>query len=263
MAGRCSPRGEPPFEVNPADHDVGRRAAQAARDGVGRVVIGLSSPLGIEYLAPEDAKPLLDAYHDGVTELGAPFAGWAAACLTAIDAPGLAKQLDRGFVGLQLPATAVADESGYRWCSPLLDVLAERDLPLVHPPWARGGSDGGRPGMVGRPRPLCSATARGMVRVPRLRPAGLPTAAGLLHCAGRSRAVAWRAPGRPRRSRPAGAWCGRSAACSLKHPATATVLSTPYSACSASTCSYLARIGRMRSRIPVLALATQPAMRSA
>jgi hypothetical protein len=131
--------GEPPFEVNPADHDVVRRAAQAARDGVGRVVIGLSSPLGIEYLAPEDAEPLLDAYHQGVTGLGAPFAGWAAACLTVIDAPGLAKQLDRGLVGLQLPATAVADEPGYRWCSPLLDVLAERDLPLfIHPGPAAG-----------------------------------------------------------------------------------------------------------------------------
>ena len=136
--------GEPPFAVNPADHDVGRRAAQAARDGVGRVVIGLSSPLGIEYLVPEDAEPLLDAYHHGVTELGAPFAGWAAACLTVIDAPGLAKQLDRGFVGLQLPATAVADEPGYRWCSPLLDVLAERDLPLfIHPGPAAGAGAGG------------------------------------------------------------------------------------------------------------------------
>ena len=131
--------GEPPFAVDPADHAAGRRAAQAARDGVGLVIVGLSSPLGIEYLAPEDAKPLLDAYHNGVSGLGAPFAGWAATCLTAIDAPGLAKQLDRGFAGLQLPATAVTDESGYRWCSPLLDVLAERDLPLfIHPGPAAG-----------------------------------------------------------------------------------------------------------------------------
>jgi hypothetical protein len=136
--------GEPPFEVNPADHDVALRAAQAARDGVGSVVIGPSSPLGIEYLMPEDAVPLLDAYHDGVAELGPPFAGWAAACLTAIDAAGLVKQFDRGFVGLQLPATAVADESGYRWCRPLLDVLAERDLPLfIHPGPAAGANAAG------------------------------------------------------------------------------------------------------------------------
>ena len=126
--------GEPPYAVNPAHHDASRRARQAAGDGVGLAVIGLSSPLGIEYLAPEDAEPLLDAYHRGVAALGAPFAGWASACLTAIDAPGLGRQLDRGFVGLQLPATAVADESGYRRCGPLLDVLAERDLPLfIHP----------------------------------------------------------------------------------------------------------------------------------
>ena len=135
--------GEPPFAVNPADHDARRRARQAAGDGVGLAVIGLSSPLGIEYLAAEDAGPLLDAYHRGVAALGAPFAGWAAACLTAIDAPGLARQLDRGFVGLQLPATAVADESGYRRCGPLLDVLAERDLPLfIHPGPAAGVSAG-------------------------------------------------------------------------------------------------------------------------
>jgi 6-methylsalicylate decarboxylase len=133
--------GEPPFAVNPADHVLARRAGQAARDGVGLVIVGMSSPLGIEYLMPEDAQPLLDAYHQGVTELGSPFAGWAAACLTEIDAPGLAKLLDHGFAGLQLPATALADESGYRWCGPLLDVLAERDLPLfIHPGPAAGAS---------------------------------------------------------------------------------------------------------------------------
>jgi 6-methylsalicylate decarboxylase len=146
--------GEPPFTVNPADHDPVLRAAQAARDGAGRVIIGLSSPLGIEYLAPGEAEPLLDAYHRGAAGLGAPFTGWAAACLTEIDPGGLAKQLDRGLAGLQLPATALADEAGYRWCGPLLEVLADRALPLfVHPgpatlPWGdtvspRGQSPGG------------------------------------------------------------------------------------------------------------------------
>ena len=126
--------GEPPFAVDPADHDVRRRAALAARDGVGLAVVGLSSPLGIEYLDPADAGPLLRAYHHGVAGLGETFAGWAAACLTEIDAPGLARLLDRGFVGLQLPATALADEAGYRRCGPLLDVLAGRDRPLfIHP----------------------------------------------------------------------------------------------------------------------------------
>ena len=125
---------EPPFEVCPDDHDAGHRAALAARDGLDLVVLGLSSPLGIESLPPEQARPLLDAYHDGIGELGAPYACWAAPCLTEMDGKYLGEQLDRGCVGLQLPATALADEPGYRRCAPLLDEVAGRDLPLfIHP----------------------------------------------------------------------------------------------------------------------------------
>ena len=72
--------GEPPVAVNPVDHDATQRARQAACDGIGLAVIGLSSPLGIEYLAPEAASRLLDAYHRGVAALGTPFACCAAAC---------------------------------------------------------------------------------------------------------------------------------------------------------------------------------------
>jgi hypothetical protein len=126
--------GEPPYQADPAAHDVTMRLAQAAADGIDLAVVSLSSPLGIEYLPAADADQLLDSYHDGVAALGPPFTGWAAACLTAIDAAGLARQLDRGFAGLQLPASALADEAGYQHAGPLLDVLAERDLPLfVHP----------------------------------------------------------------------------------------------------------------------------------
>ena len=133
--------GEPPYDVTPDDHST---SARRALDG-GRIVIGLSSPLGIEYLDPADAGPLLRAYHHGVAGLGETFAGWAAACLTEIDAPGLARLLDRGFVGLQLPATALADEAGYRRCGPLLDVLAGRDRPLfIHPGPAGPGASGDR-----------------------------------------------------------------------------------------------------------------------
>ena len=252
---------EPPFVVNPADHDVGRRAALGARDGAGRVVIGLSSPLGIEYLVPEEAEPLLDAYHRGVIELGAPFAGWAAACLAAIDASDLAKQLDRGFVGLQLPATALADESGYRWCSPLLDVLAERDLPpsSIPGPWPgreRAARRGGPPSSL----TFSNCTRRGSRSVPT---AGRPThgygsASLRWQVSHRCMASAWPPVAEPTRWR--GVWSTRT--CSSKHPAMAIVLSTPYSVCSALTCSYLAPTGHMRSPIPILASAALPAMRS-
>jgi hypothetical protein len=131
---RLSLAGEPEYDVLPADHDVDRRARQERQDGVEVAIVSLSSALGIEQLAPAEAAPLLDAYHDGALELPAPFRAWAAAGLSDIDPDTLAGRLDRGFVGLQLPATSLLDERGYEHVAPLLDVLEARERPLfVHP----------------------------------------------------------------------------------------------------------------------------------
>ncbi|HEV7207598.1 MAG TPA: amidohydrolase [Mycobacteriales bacterium] len=126
--------GERPYDVIPADHDVTARQELAGRDGLSQVLLSLSCPLGIEQLPESQAITLLDAWHEGVAELPAPFGSWAAAGLVEPDPGGLRKQLDRGRVGLQLPATALADP----WCvenlGPLLAVLEEADRPLlVHP----------------------------------------------------------------------------------------------------------------------------------
>jgi hypothetical protein len=139
--------GEAPYDVDPMDHDIGARAALAAADGFDRVMTSLSSPLGVEWLAPEDAAPLLEAYHADALALPEPFGAWAAACVTEIDAPALARELDRGLAGLQLPADALLDVAGYERCGPLLRLLEDRGLPLfLHPgPAATGGP---------RPRPL-------------------------------------------------------------------------------------------------------------
>jgi hypothetical protein len=126
--------GEPPYDVNPDDHDVARRAALAASDGFDRVLTSLSSPVGVEWLPPDEAEPLLAAYHADALTLPAPFQAWAAACVTEIDAPALARVLDRGFAGLQLPANALIDPSGYERCDPLLKVLEGYGRPLfLHP----------------------------------------------------------------------------------------------------------------------------------
>jgi predicted TIM-barrel fold metal-dependent hydrolase len=126
--------GEPDYVVDPVDHDVDARAAQAVADGLDLALVSLSSPLGIEALPPEEAAELLAAYHAGVLALPAPFAGWAAACLTDNDAAALRAELERGFVGLQLPATALLDAAGYDRLGPLLDVLEAADRPLlIHP----------------------------------------------------------------------------------------------------------------------------------
>jgi hypothetical protein len=149
---RLSLIGEPEYDVAAADHDVDRRARQAREDGLQMAIVSLSSALGIEQLPPDEAAPLLDAYHDGAPELPAPFRAWAAARLSDVDPAALARQLDRGFVGLQLPATTLLDERGYAHVAPLLDVLEARERPLfVHPGPAtpsRGAVPGWWPAIV-------------------------------------------------------------------------------------------------------------------
>ncbi len=126
--------GESDYDVRPEDHDADRRAALARADGLDLALVSLSSPLGIEWLPPRDALPLLDAYHDGALALPAPFGVWAAPCLSEIDPRHLDEQLGRGCVGLQLPATALPDAAGWARSAPLLHLLERRDRPLfVHP----------------------------------------------------------------------------------------------------------------------------------
>jgi hypothetical protein len=169
--------GEPPYPVPPADHDVARRAELAAADGLGRVLVSMSAPIGVEWLPSAEARPLLDAYHEDAAALPEPFGAWAAACVRDVDAKETARDLDRGFAGLQLPANSLADAAGYARCAPLLDLLQERDLPLfVHPGPAPGGATGGPgwwPAMVPYVQQMHAAwfafRAFGRPRHPRLR----------------------------------------------------------------------------------------------
>ncbi|WP_118082848.1 amidohydrolase family protein [Streptomyces sp. CC0208] len=168
--------GEPPYDLPPADHDVALRAELAATDGLGLALVSLSAPIGVEWLPGAEARPLLDAYHEGAAALPEPFGAWAAACVRDIDARATAGHLDQGFVGLQLPANALMDAAGYARCAPLLDLLEERDLPLfVHPGPAAGGSEGPGwwPAMVPYVQQMHAAwfafRAYGRPRHPRLR----------------------------------------------------------------------------------------------
>jgi predicted TIM-barrel fold metal-dependent hydrolase len=132
--------GEQVWPVGPRDHDPDRRAALVREDGLDLAVVALSSPLGIEALPPDEAAPLIDAYHEGVRALPAGLAGWASAGLAAPDPAALGRALDDGLVGLTLPAGAFAGPGGAERIAPLLDVLVARDRPVfIHPgpaPWA-------------------------------------------------------------------------------------------------------------------------------
>src|SRR4051794_9462542 len=132
--------GEPPTAFDPADHDPEARAAEADREGIDRIVVSLSTALGIEALPAEEREPLLAAYNEGILELGPPFELWAAAVR-----PGpLHTLLDAGARGLTLPASML----GTAAAMPLLERLEARGAPLfVHPgPVARGEAGSGAPG---------------------------------------------------------------------------------------------------------------------
>lgn len=122
---------EPPYSVDPADHDLDRRAAQ--EDGL--VLLSLSSPLGIESLAQDEAGELLDAWHDFADDLPADYGLWAAPALVDPDLDGLATILAHDRVhGLQVPATALATPSALETLAPVLATAQQADLPvLVHP----------------------------------------------------------------------------------------------------------------------------------
>lgn len=61
--------GEPPYRADPADHEVAARIAADREVGVDLACVSLSSPLGIEELPPEEARPLLDVWHEGTAAL--------------------------------------------------------------------------------------------------------------------------------------------------------------------------------------------------
>jgi hypothetical protein len=165
--------GEPPSHVDLRDHDPAQRAGLAAADGLQRVVIAPSSPLGLESLP--DAEPLLDAFHAGVLELGSPFELWAGLVLADPAPERVDALLAAGAVGLCLPAGALASEAGLSALGPALERLAARGAPLlVHPgPAAAPGAPAWWPALNGYVAEMSAAwhawAAWGRVAFPGLR----------------------------------------------------------------------------------------------
>lgn len=138
--------GEPAYEVHAADHEPAARAALDPE--LDRILVSLSAPLGIERLAPDDAQPLLEAWHAGAERLPAPFLPWASVTTREPDLEALEKRLACGFVGLQVPATELCTPAAVDNLAPVLEVCERADRPvLVHPGPARrtGPSDGAVP----------------------------------------------------------------------------------------------------------------------
>ena len=127
--------GESPFGMDESAHDVEARRKQERREGNDRVLLSLSSPLGIEQLPFEEARHLISVWHESALQLGDPFWIWAATPVVEFDLDGLATILRQARVGgLQLPATAMDTPAAIRRMKPVLDTLEAADLPLlIHP----------------------------------------------------------------------------------------------------------------------------------
>jgi hypothetical protein len=112
------------------------RRADLEAEGIDRALVALSTALGIESLPDDEALPLIEAHHRGLEGLPVEFGGWGAAPLATSqpDPTSVDAALDRGCVGITLPATALADPASVERLAPLLERLERRDAPLfVHP----------------------------------------------------------------------------------------------------------------------------------
>ncbi len=137
---------ERPYVIDLSGEDPEGRSALVLSDGLDRALVCLSSPLGIEWLPREQARPLIDAYHDGALSLPEPFGVWAAIALDHADPDDIDRALARGCIGLSLHAGALAGVEALTATSPLLARLEARGAPLLVHPGPRMGARAHRAG---------------------------------------------------------------------------------------------------------------------
>ena len=223
----------------PARRTTSARARRQARRGRARPGARVAvEPARDRVAAPDEAEELLDAYHEGalaparaVRRVGG---GVPDRDRPRRAGPGARARVRRPAAAGDRAARRAPATTGSRRCSrcsrrPGGRCWSTRAPRRPRRPGDRGADDA--PAVVAGDGPLRPADARGLVRVPRPRPAAPPSTAGVLRDAGRD----WRrctASGSP--PAPATApWSTRT--CSSRSPRTAPGRSTPSFGCSAST----------------------------
>ena len=110
------------------------QVAELAREGLDRGVLALSAALGVETLAPDEARALIAAWHADTAALPGALRAWGAAALADPRPQDADAALAAGRVGLCLPATALAKPTAVERLGPLLArVEALGGVLFVHP----------------------------------------------------------------------------------------------------------------------------------
>jgi predicted TIM-barrel fold metal-dependent hydrolase len=132
-------RGEQPYVIEDPTTTPDRRIRLVAEDGLGRAMIALSSPIGIEALPGDEARQLIHEHLAGVGALDDAFAVWGPVALDDSNPDDVDDLVDRGCVGISLPAASLAGAAALYTVGPLLERAAVRGVPLlVHPGPAPG-----------------------------------------------------------------------------------------------------------------------------
>jgi predicted TIM-barrel fold metal-dependent hydrolase len=136
--------GERPCAIDLNSQTASSRTRLLDDDRIELAVIALSSPIGIEALPRDEALTVIAAHLDGVRALGHRFAAWGPVPLDHPDLHDVDEVLARGCIGVSMPAGALATPRDLDAAAPLLDRIAQRDVPLfVHPgPGLRAAGDG-------------------------------------------------------------------------------------------------------------------------
>jgi 6-methylsalicylate decarboxylase len=126
--------GERPYVIERSSESPASRAALVESDGLDLALVCLSSPLGIESLPRAQALALIDAYHEGALALPERFAAWGALALDRAHPDDVDAALERGCVGISLPAGSLAGVERLARLRPVLERLEHAGAPLlVHP----------------------------------------------------------------------------------------------------------------------------------
>jgi 6-methylsalicylate decarboxylase len=131
--------GEQPYLIDLEAEAPERRANLLDADGLDLALVALSSAIGVEALPHCEAEELIDAHLAGALALPDGFAAWGPIALDESDPDDVDRLLERGCIGVSLPASALAGPDALGRLTPLLERLAARQAPLfVHPGPAPG-----------------------------------------------------------------------------------------------------------------------------